>query len=93
MKHKHFIQVSNICPTITLMTSTSVYIIQLLTSISADIRICQPEKVIFNEAGCQGEYHLMVDKSLGQPKLKSIIVLLYGFVFDYLFKVLLSFLQ
>ena len=32
-------------------------IIQLLTSISVDIRIYQPEKVIFTEAGDQGEYH------------------------------------
>ena len=32
-------------------------IIQLLTSISVDIRIYLPEKVIFTEAGGQGEYH------------------------------------
>ena len=54
-------------------------IIQLLTSISVDIRIYLPEKVIFTEAGGRGEYHLRVDKSLYLPKLKSITVLLYDF--------------
>ena len=44
--------------------------------------------MIFMGAGGRGEYHfLKVDKSLCQPKLKSITVLLYDFVFGFLCKI------
>ena len=56
------------------------YILQLLTSTEVNIRIYQPENVIFTEATWSRWISLLrVDKSLCLPKLKSITVLLYDF--------------
>ena len=58
-------------------------IIQLLTSISEDMRIYLPKSDYSPRSPASVNYHFWVDKSLCLPKLKSITVSLYDFSFKY----------
>ena len=57
-----------------------------MTSISVDIRI-YPKKSYSPRPEAEVNITMRVDKSLCQPKLKSITILLYVFVFDILGKI------